>query len=604
MDKLAEEDDDKPVMPEFLQTDTAAAIRRLVDHSVDISSADREVVTNFLSQSGEEGESMGRPTDEITGILKQMHETMGKENVQLNKDEVNAETQYQSLKAAKESQIDSLRKEISTKTERIGKLTLQLVEDRADLDATQKALDNNTKMYDRLTAESKARREQYDEEKHTRADENIAITDTIQILNDDAAFRLFKKTLPAAGAASFLQMTVSPKELRSNALNTLNALQSALPKGVKDPRLSFVALALKSKKTSFTKVLDMIDEMIVLLNKEQKDDEDKKNYCETEIAQTDDEKKTLDNDISDLKKEIEQMNLKLKGLNADIKAKSESIEALDKQVVDATKQRKEEHTDYMENLQANNAAKDILTVAKARLGRFYDGQAAKAKELLQTEQAPKEQTVGKALKIKALNTEQPSSVTAAPLSENSKAGLAELFDGGSVAFMQVDMQTQVEDTEAAITKLTADGNMVIKLITSITNDIEKEVKEMTQDEKDAQFEYEYALKESAEKRAGDAKALSELEGSKAEAEGALHRMLGSTKSKTKESNGKGDYLADLHKECDWLLEHFKTRRSARTGEIDALKKAKVVLNGNEPDADFLQVTMHTWKGLRSVKGHA
>ncbi len=48
------------------------------------------------------------------------------------------------------------------------------------------------------------------------------------------------------------------------------------------------------------------------------------------------------------------------------------------------------------------------------------------------------------------------------------------------------------------------------------------------------------------------------------------------------------YIAQLHGSCDFLLENFDVRREARSGEIDAIKKAKAVLSG--ADYSFVQVT--------------
>ena len=47
------------------------------------------------------------------------------------------------------------------------------------------------------------------------------------------------------------------------------------------------------------------------------------------------------------------------------------------------------------------------------------------------------------------------------------------------------------------------------------------------------------------------------------------------------------YIAQLHGSCDFLLENFDVRREARSGEIDAIKKAKAVLSG--ADYSFVQV---------------
>jgi len=556
----------------FLQTDLLASVRKLVATNVDISTSDRDVVSSFLSQSestASEDLSEGSPS-EINGILKQMAETMSKDHVQMNADEKNGVKQYESVKSAKELQTSTLQKEISTKTERAGKVGLQLVEDKAKLDDTKKALKSNEKLQAGLSKQCKAREMEFGVEAKTRSEELLAIQDTIKILNDDMAHKLFKKTMPVP--VSFLQVQVSPKALRGRALQSL--------KGSSDPRVNFVALALRSRKTSFTKVLQMVDGMIVLLNKEQKDDADKKQYCKSEIDKNTDAKKELDNDISDLNKAMEQATQKAKQIRADIRTKSESIKSLDKQVGDATKQRKEEHGDYMENLQANNAAKEILSVAKVRLGKFYDKEGQKAQNLLQVRKAqPAKQVVGKALKIKAMKHSAVSTISESRhvLSDDGKASLESLFDEGALSFAQVDMQTQAQSMEYS--RVAADGKKVVALIGSIIGDINKDVTEMTKDEKEAQFEYKQILKDSAEKRAAEAKSVSELEGSKAESEAEMHKMKLSTKSKMRESAGKATYLKDLHKQCDWLMKHFKTRRSARAGEIDALKKARAVLSG-------------------------
>merc|ERR1719388_526741 len=57
------------------------------------------------------------------------------------------------------------------------------------------------------------------------------------------------------------------------------------------------------------------------------------------------------------------------------------------------------------------------------------------------------------------------------------------------------------------------------------------------------------------------------------------------------------YLADLHKECDWLLGNFETRKEARASEIDAMGKAKAVLNG----ADYSLVQTGERRMLRGEK---
>merc|ERR1719364_157744 len=84
---------------------------------------------------------------------------------------------------------------------------------------------------------------------------------------------------------------------------------------------------------------------------------------------------------------------------------------------------------------------------------------------------------------------------------------------------------------------------------------------------------------AAEKRSTDSKAITEKEGAKAELEAELQTAKDAKKADETTLAQTNGYMADLHSDCDWLLENFDTRKEARANEIDALKKAKDVLSG-------------------------
>merc|ERR1719359_903938 len=104
--------------------------------------------------------------------------------------------------------------------------------------------------------------------------------------------------------------------------------------------------------------------MIKLLGEEQATDDEKLAYCQSELDAADDEKKALEHAISDLEKAIEENTASVATLTEEIAALEQGIKDLDKQVVEATEQRKSEHEDFVENLAMNNAAKDIIGIAK------------------------------------------------------------------------------------------------------------------------------------------------------------------------------------------------------------------------------------------------
>merc|ERR1719324_2108908 len=93
-------------------------------------------------------------------------------------------------------------------------------------------------------------------------------------------------------------------------------------------------------------------------------------------------------------------------------------------------------------------------------------------------------------------------------------------------------------------------------------DIDKELTEMEVNEKNAQEEYEQMIKDSAEKRAADSQAITDKENAKAGAEEMIVKLEKEHKSKLEESMATASYLADIHGECDWLLQEYDTRKEA------------------------------------------
>jgi len=78
-----------------------------------------------------------------------------------------------------------------------------------DLEDTQEGLAEDTKYLGELGGSCKTKTAEWEAIKKTRAEELLALADTIKMLNDDDALELFKKTLPSP---SLLQTKVSAEE--------------------------------------------------------------------------------------------------------------------------------------------------------------------------------------------------------------------------------------------------------------------------------------------------------------------------------------------------------------------------------------------------------
>jgi hypothetical protein len=479
-------------------------------------------VTAFLS-----GEQGAQGTGEIVGMLKQMKETMSKDLADDEATEADAIKTFNSLVAAKTKEFESLQASIEEKMARLGELGVANAEAGNDGGDTADALAQDKQ----LLADSKAacakRTDEWEAEKKTRAEELLALADTIEMLNSDEALELFKKALPSA-ASSFMQVQVSESTVRARALAEVKKAQKH-----HNPSVDFIALALRGRKVGFGPVIEMIDKMIGTLKMDQKDDDEKKTYCTAEFDKADDEKKALERKVSDAETAIKDAKENVATLAQEIEDTKAAIKDLDTDVAIATMQRQQENGAFKQLVSENAAAKSLIKMAKKRLNKFYNPTLALVQEKTKT------------------------------------------FAAGVIAMMD-----------------------------TLVKDLDKETTIAETDEKNAQEDYETAMADAAATRTANSKLVEEKEDAKAEADEQKQTNVDAKTAAGKELQGTEQYIMSLHADCDWLLKYFDTRKQARADEIDAMSKAKDVLNG--ADYSLLQVSHshHAMRrGLRGVNRH-
>lgn len=539
----------KGVASGFLQTQAATVLRSLTV-SLEMSGSDREMLSSFLSGKQHDSDGYAPQSLEVVGMLEQMRETMEKDLADATATEKKAITDFNEMSLAKEAQIQALMKMIEAKTARSGQLGVELVNLMDDLDDTSTSLEQDKQFLGSMTKDCSHKKAEWSIRQQTRTDELLAISQTVKLLNDDDATNLFKKTL--ASTPSLIQLQVSSRQLKREALDVLREASSRHP----STHLDLLSLALRAKKTSFEKILKMIDEMVELLAREQTDDDSKKDYCRQEISESNDKVKGLRVDVDDSTKVLEDLKEKSLTLVEDINALTDSIHQLDKQVSEATVTRKEEHQEFVSTLTSNNAAQQLLAAAKMRLNKFYNPSLALA-------QVPASGSTLAAFLMDSLNA--PSS------------------------FLQMRVKVREEPSAAPETygkykKQNAGNNIVLQFLGTIIADLDKDTTEMNVDERDAQQTYQDLLKKSAQKRTLSAKSITEKEGAKADLEERLHKLKVEQKGFQKEVVDTLEYLKNVHNECDWLLANFDVRKQARADERESLMKAQAVLSGADDDA--------------------
>jgi hypothetical protein len=532
----------------FLQTSTATVLRQL-SISLDMSSVDREMLTGFLA--GKSGYSPA--SGEIVGILKTMHDEMSADLKQATDDENAAVTAFTSLKAAKEKEINALSRAIESKMTRVGDLGVKIAQMKNDLEDTIEDKGETEKFLRDLAGNCEKKKKEWAEYKQMQGQEMLALADTIKVLNDDDALELFKKTLPGS-ASSLMQVKSSNLAIRKKVISHLQMLN------LNDPRVDFLAIALRGGKVGFEKIIQLIDKLTHELKVEQAEDDAKKDYCETELDKAEDNKKIQQQEKSDLETAIEDAQESVANLKTEIEALDDGIRALDKEVAEATETRQLEHEDFVEFTAQNSAAVDLLKFAKNRLNKFYNPSQYKPppkRELTEEQQI-------------TLSNGGTLAPTDAP------GGIA---GTGISAVQSGAAPPPPPEANLAYQKKGEESSGVIRLIDLLINDVEKDIQVADLEEKDAQKDYVRFMDNAAKKRAEDSKSQTDKEGALADTEAQLVSDKEGLKNKKMDLMKTEQLIGALHSECDFLLKYYDVRKEARTGEIDAMQKAKDVLNG-------------------------
>merc|ERR1719253_2199086 len=568
---------EKGMSGSFLQSGAGKLLRNYMDKAQDVLEGDRQEVIAFLS--GGDGNGYVPAGGSVIGILKQMHDSMSKSRSDAAAAEASAVTTYDALMAAKKKEVDAVSAAVESKTVRVGELAVEIVQMKNDLSESEAALVGSKDFLANMAKDCKTKTDEWDDICKTRSEELVAISETINILNDDDALELFKKTLPSA-SASFVQMQVGSEEVRAQAVAIVQEARRSIKSGRQ--QLDLIGFALNGRKIGFGKVIKMVDDLIALLKTEQSDDDNKREYCNTQFDALDDTKKGLERSVSDAESAIAEAKDSLEAIASEIQALEAGIKDLDKNVAEASEQRKEEHEEFSELLASDAAAKELLGFAKNRLNKFYNPRLYNA---------PAKRELSEEDQITVANggTLAP---TAAPggIAGTGVAVMAEI----SAHDQQGDAVPPPPEAVGAYKTKSDESTGVIGMIDLLIKDLDKELTEAKTEEKDAQADYEQLLDDAAAKRAASAKALTEKGTAKSQVEGDLQDHKDGKDATTKELMATGKVIQGLHNECDWLLQYFDTRKSARNGEIDSLGNAKAVLSG----ADFSLLQTKT----RSLRG--
>jgi hypothetical protein len=299
---------------------------------------------------------------------------------------------------------------------------------------------------------------------------------------------------------------------------------------VGNPRLATLAEAVQLD--AFTRVKKAIDDMVVQLLKEKEDEIKHKDFCTDEFNSNElqTEKKTRSK--QDLEAKISDLEMTIKELTQAIDGLKSEVSELQVQMKRAGEDREKQNKEFQGVVADQRATQKLLQQAVNVLKSFY---AKKAAAFLQQQQV--------------------GGPPPPPGFESYKKNAAA---GG-----------------------------VMGMIEQIINDAKAMEAEAIRGEEDAQKAYEEFVKDTNSSVEEKAKDMVHKSKTKAKAEADLVQAKDDKEAVLLELEQLGNYKAELHGSCDFVVKNFEIRQSARDEEIEALKQAKAILSGAKFDM-FLQ----------------
>merc|ERR1719389_601931 len=462
---------------------------------------------------------------QIFGLLNQMKDEFESNLSQMQKDEMQAASDFAELKTAKQAEIAAGKAKLKEKTFGLADSDDFLATAKEDLAMTREALASDVAFIQDLRLRCQQSDKDWELRSKTRAEEIAAIADVIAMLSDDDAFDLFGKTVDKPSV--FVQLRSAKRAEKATRARVVGALKAVAEKSGSGEVL---ALAAQAELDAFEKVKKMIDEMVAVLKKDQEDEVKHRDFCVEEFDEN--EKQTLvkSNEIKDLEGLIAKSEATMKTLDEEMAALKDSIKEMQKQMAKASEERELQNKDFQTTVADQVATQEILKKALKRLESFYK------KALLQGRQEP------------------GAAVPPPP-----------------PAFGEY--------------KKNEGSSGVMTMIENVIKEAHESEKEALKDEADSQAGYEEFIKNSnaaIEKANNEIVAKTEQ---KAETEATMVQAKADLDAAHMDAEKLATYKAELHDSCDFVLKNFDTRQASRMDEIEGLQKAKAILSGSE-FADF------------------
>mmetsp|Transcript_13405 Transcript_13405/g.22044 ORF Transcript_13405/g.22044 Transcript_13405/m.22044 type:complete len:728 (-) Transcript_13405:58-2241(-) len=478
----------------------------------------KEANPNDLKGAAAGAKSYNSRSGRILGVLKEMGDENAKDLATAQKEELQAEIDFQNLQAAKLGEIAAATEQKEQKEAALADLLFKVARAKHDIEQTQHTLDADEKFLLEMTENCKVEDEEYANRVKVRSEEIKALGETLNILTGDEARSLFDKTISFLQLGSVSQSNSTRAAAQEKAAT--RAMQRIVEVARKHRNWQLASLAVRVKLDAFTKVKEVMDKLLAELKAQQKEEYEKWETCKKDIDQTEDkikEEEQTKADLADKHKELTNTLETLAKQIADLEAEVTQMEVSLKQ---AGEQRKAQNQLYQTTMADQRATVQILKMASARLEKFY--------------------------------------------------GFAEVNAHAGVA---------PPPPKPKVYQRQANSGGVMQLLEKIITDAESVEIEIKMGEQKAQEEYAAFASATTASIEADRQAIQGAKEATASAESSKSETEEAQLANEETLKQLGELLKSTHMDCDFVLKYFDIRQKARAEEMDAIEDAKAILSG-------------------------
>merc|ERR1719321_228484 len=250
------------------------------------------------------------------------------------KEELEGQKSYESLKAAKEDQIAAGQEQIDTKTQELASTDEKLAQSKQDLEDTRANLSADEEFLMMLKEKCQMTDAEWEELQKTRQEEIEAVSKALAILSSDDAHSLFTKTF---NPEFFQKESKGDSKRRAAAAGLLKKVAAK----TFNPRIA--ALAVQVRLDAFTKVKKAIDDMIAQLLQEKKDEIKLKDFCVEGFFQNERSTEKKEREKADLIELIDTLTMQIDSLAKEIETLKAEIAEMQLQLKQAGEAREKEN---------------------------------------------------------------------------------------------------------------------------------------------------------------------------------------------------------------------------------------------------------------------